>query len=220
MLAHEGTYPILYGTYAVPVGSGHRNGYLARPDRAGQFPTVLLLPESGLTSHHKDLSRRMARQGLATVAIDLPGDLDEATRTVDETHEFVLAGEWALEDHLGILGLGTGGLPGLAFAAEQPAVQAVVLVSTPIEDSGPLAAALPRVSVPLLGLYGADEPPASRIAADLIQNATFVMFRGVASGFMDDGSGGFDAAASLEAQRRLVEFFRLNLPAPRLERMG
>ena len=220
VLAHEGTYPILYGTYAVPVGSGHRNGYLARPDRAGRFPTILLLPESGLTSHHKDLSRRLARQGLATVAIDLPGDLDEATRTVDETYEFVLAGEWALEDHLGILGLGTGGWPGMAFAAEQPAVQAVVLVSTPIEETGPLAAALPRVRVPLLGLYGADEPSGSSIAADLIQNATFVMFRGVASGFMDDGSGGFDAAASLEAQRRLVEFYRLNLPPPRLERMG
>jgi dienelactone hydrolase len=58
------------------------------------------------------------------------------------------------------------------------------------------------------------------MAADLIQNATFVVFRGVGSGFMDDGSDGFDAAASLEAQRRLIEFFRLNLPAPRLERMG
>ena len=220
VLAHEGTYPILYGSYAVPVGSGHRNGYLARPDRAGQFPTVLVLPESRLTSHHKDLSRRLARHGLATVVIDLPGALDEAVGTVDEAHEFVLVSNWAIEGQLGVLGLGSGGLPGLAFAAEQPAVRAVVLVSTPIDETGPIAGTLSRLSIPLLGLYGAEEPPDSGIDDDLVQNSTFVRFHGVGSGFMDDGSQGFDAAASLDAQRRLIEFFRLNLPAPRHERMG
>lgn len=220
VLAHEGTYPILYGTYAVPVGSGHRNGYLARPDRAGRFPTVLVLPEARLTSHHKDLSRRLARHGLATVAIDLPEGLDEAVGTVNEAHEFVMVSDWAIEGHLGVVGVGSGGLPGLTFAVEQAAVLAVVLVSTPMEETGPLAATLPQLGVPLLGLYGAEEPLDSGINHDLVQNSTFVRYQGVGSGFMDDGSQGFDAAASLDAQRRLIEFFRLNLPAPRHERMG
>lgn len=220
VLAHEGTYPILYGTYAVPVGSGHRNGYLARPDRAGRFPTVLVLPESGITSHHKDLSRRLARQGLATVAIDLPNALDEAIGTVDEAHEFVMVSEWAVESHLGVLGFGSGGLPAVAFAADQPVVRAVAVVSTPIDETGPLGPILSRLSVPLLGLYGSEEPIGSEIDGQPAPDATFVRFQGVASGFMDDGSVGFDTAASLDAQRRLFEFFRVNLPAPKLERIG
>ena len=220
VLAHEGTYPILYGSYGVPVGSGHVPGYLARPDRAGRFPTVLVLPESRLTSHHKDLSRRLARHGLATVAIDLPGTVGDAVMAVDEAYEFVMVNNWAIERHLGIIGLGSGGEPGLVFAADQPEVRAVALVSTPLENDGPVAASLPRLAVPVLGLYGADEPSGLDIDDGRILNGTFVVYQGAAVGFMDDGASRYDAAASADAHRRLIEFFVQNLPGPQLERMG
>ena len=220
VLAHEGTYPILYGGYGVPVGSGHVPGYLARPDRAGRFPTVLVLPESRLTSHHKDLSRRLARHGLATVAIDLPDAVADAVVAVDEAYEFVMVNDWAITGHLGVLGLGSGGKPGLIFAVDQPAVRAVALVSTPLAEDGPVAMSLPRLAVPVLGLYGVEESAGSRIDDGRIQNGAFVVYQGVAAGFMDDGASRYDGAASADAYGRLIEFFMKNLPAPQLERMG
>lgn len=220
VLAHEGTYPILYGSYRVPVGSGHLPGYLARPDQAGRFPTVLVLPESRLTSHHKDLSRRLARHGLATVAIDLPGTPANAVVAVDEAYEFVMINEWAIEAHLGVLGLGSGGRPGLVFAADQPAVRALALVSTPLGDDGPVAMSLPRLAVPVLGIYGAGEPGGSGVDDGRIQTGAFIVYQGVSAGFMDDGGAHYDAAACADAYRRLIAFFNQHLPGPQLERMG
>jgi dienelactone hydrolase len=220
VLAHEGTYPILYGSYGVPVGSGHVPGYLARPDQAGRFPTVLVLPETRLTSHHKDLSRRLARHGLATVAIDLPDAVEDAIVAVDEAYEFVMVNDWAIERHLGVLGLGSGGRAGLVFAADQTAVRALALVSTPLEEDGPVAMSLPRLAVPVLGLYGAEAPAGSRIDDGRIQNGAFIVYEGVDAEFMDDGAAQYDAAASADAHRRLIAFFDQHLPVPQLERMG
>ena len=75
VLPHEGTFSILYGTFPVPIGSGYRPGYLARPDEAGRFPVIFVLPGvGGLNSSEKDLCRRLARRGFACLAIDLyPG---------------------------------------------------------------------------------------------------------------------------------------------------
>jgi len=220
VLAHEGTYPILYGSHAVPVGSGHRPGYLARPDQAGQFPAVLVLPDAGLTSHHKDLSRRLARHGFASVAIDLPQQLSDAIAAVEEALDFVLVNDWAIGGRVGVLGVGNGGSAGLVAGADQPAIRALALVSAHLEDEGPVAASVQRLAVPVLGLYGADEPPGSGIDDGRIGTGTFVVYHGVGSGFMDDGSPRYDPAASADAYRRLIEFFRQVLPAPQLERMG
>lgn len=222
VLAHEGTYPILYGSYDIPVGSGHSPGYLARPDQAGRFPAVLVLPEAGLTSHHKDLCRRLARHGLATLAIDLPRAQDQAVIAADEAYEFVMSSDvtWVMESGLGIIGLGTGGGPGLIYAADHPEVLAVALVSTPLEKEGPVASVFPRLAVPVLGLYAADEAPASGLDDGRIQYGSFVVYEGVAAGFIDDGAVQYDAAASADAYRRLVEFFSRTLPAAQIERLG
>ena len=62
----------MYGTFRVPVGSGYRPGYLARPDEAGRFPVVLAFPGlGGLRSYQKELCRRLARRGFACLAVDL-----------------------------------------------------------------------------------------------------------------------------------------------------
>ncbi len=220
VLAHEGTYPILYGAYAVPVGSGHVSGYLARPDQAGRFATVLVLPDAGLTSHHKDLSRRLARHGLATLVIELPATLTGAVMAVADAGAFAMANDWAIDHHVGVVGIGSGGLPGVVFAADQPDVRAVVLVSTSLVDDPPPASSLPRLAVPVLGLYGATEPAESRPDHDLIRDAEFVVYEGVGAGFMDDGAEGYDVAAATDAYRRVMAFFGRNLPPPTIERLG
>ncbi len=195
-------------------------GYLARPDQAGRFPTVLVLPDSGLTSHHKDLSRRLARHGLATLVIELPGPMDAAVWAVAEACEFAMVNEWAIGQDLGVLGIGSGGRPGVVFAADQPAVRAVALVSTPLGDDGPLASSLSRLTVPVLGLFGADEMIGSGIDHERILDGQFVAYANVGAGFMDDGAARYDVAAATDAYRRLIDFFLHNLPVPQVERMG
>lgn len=217
MLAHEGTYPILYGSYDLPVGAGHSPGYLARPDQAGRFPAVLVLPDSGLSSHHKDLCRRLARHGLAAIAIDL--DL-AGSGVVGEAHEFVMANDWAIKDRFGIIGLGAGGGSGLIYAADNPEVRAVAVVSTDLADGGPLTSYLPRLNVPLLGLFGSDEMPGAQVDDGRIPNGWFVVYSGVSAGFMDAGAAAYDAAAAVDAYRRLVEFFGQSLPAAQIEVLG
>ena len=71
VLSHEGTHPIMYGALPLPFGAGLRTGYLARPDAAGTFPVVLVLPTlDGLTGLEKDLCRMFARSGLVAIAVD------------------------------------------------------------------------------------------------------------------------------------------------------
>ncbi len=106
VLPHEGTFSIMYGTFPVPVGSGYRPGYLARPDEAGRFPARPDTPRNpGSQSYEKDLCRRLARRGFACLAIDLypgGGGCGRETRfsayasqsdrailsEIDEAHEF------------------------------------------------------------------------------------------------------------------------------------
>jgi dienelactone hydrolase len=223
VLAHEGTYPVLYGSYDLPVGSGHSPGYLARPDQAGRFPTVLVLPEAGLTSHHKDLCRRLARRGLAAVAVDLALAGGAAAAVfVGEASEFVTSADvtWAIENQLGIIGLGAGGEAGLIYATDHPEIRAVVLVSTALDQTSSAANALPRLVVPVLGLFGADDMSGSAVDDGCIPQGSFVVYQGVGGGFLDDGSAEYDAAAAADAFRRLVEFLSRALPEARIERLG
>ena len=130
VLAFEGSFPILYGTYPVPVGSTIVQGYLARPDNAGTFPAVLLLHDiSGITGTEKDLARRLARKGYVTLAVDLyrgrrsPADLDAAiaayTATtdqaallaIDEGYQFLQSEDipWTAKPDVAVVGLDVGG---------------------------------------------------------------------------------------------------------------
>lgn len=162
VLPHEGTFSILYGTYRVPIGSGYRPGYLARPDEAGRFPVVLAFPGvGGLKSYEKELCRRLARRGFACLAIDsYPGATDgdvesvqldagqttdglsayasqtdrAVTSDIDEAHEFLESEDvfWAIPDRCGVLGFDVGGRFALIAAATRPWVRAAVVVSTPL----------------------------------------------------------------------------------------
>ena len=197
VLPHEGTFSILYGTFRVPIGSGYRPGYLARPDEAGRFPVVIALPGvGGLKSHEKELCRRLARRGFACLAVDLYpsqslGDLPAgqseaglsayASQTdrvimsdVDEAHEFMESDDvfWAIPDRCGVLGHDVGGRFALIAAATRPWVGAAVVVSTPLtgdEDREfQVAAMLSHLAVPVLGLYGSADP---LIAAETVDAA-------------------------------------------------
>jgi carboxymethylenebutenolidase len=82
-----------YVNYASPGGnSGQMRGYLVRPNREGQFPSVLVIHENrGLNPYIEDVARRLASVGFLALAPDglspvggYPGNDDEGKEMQDK----------------------------------------------------------------------------------------------------------------------------------------
>jgi carboxymethylenebutenolidase len=244
VLAFEGNYPILYGTYLVPVGSTIVQGYLARPDNAGTFPAVLLLHDiSGITGTEKDLARRLARKGYVTLAVDQysrrrpPADLDEALdayaatsdeaalTAIDEGYQFLQSEDipWTAKPEVSVIGLDIGGRFALLYAFDNPAVRSVVVAYTPLggdEDrSRLLGAVIPRLSVPVLGVFGAedDKVPVESVdlAAQLAPGGQWLLYEGAGHDFLDPDSTSYHAGAANDAEARILELLGATMPQPR-----
>lgn len=243
VLSHEGTYPIMYSTWPIPVGSGHRNGYIARPDEAGRVPVVFVIPDlDGLGSFEKDICRRLARSGFAALSIDLYGakgdgiDLynatsdDRALSVLDELHQFVVSDDvsWNVEDRVGLLGLDVGGRFGLIKAATRDWVRSLVLSHTPLtgdEDREyQVADYLEHLPIPVLGLYGAEDEWIDNATVDEAQrrneHGQWLLYDGVGHGFLDIEGDNFDQSAADDAFARIVAFFGASLAEAEIEDLG
>lgn len=185
VLQHEGTIEILYRDFAMPTGARFTQGYLARPDRVGIYPLVVILPPlRGITPFVKDLARRLARNRYAVLVLDLtrgthPGpnasfeDLVAAYSRVQETRavadiddalSFVFndPAEWARPGKVGVLGIDVGGRFAIVYAAHrQSQVGALCVAYAPLAGDEnrklQVADALGMLPMPVLGLYGAED---------------------------------------------------------------
>lgn len=232
VLPHEGTYPVMYGTASIPIGSGYRPGYLTRPDRSGRFPAVVIVAGlGGITSHTKGLARRMARRGLVTVALDVGAELaggpagdGTVLRIIDETHEYLDSPDldWVHAHPIGVLGLGAGGRATLIAADRREWVGAVAVVSTPLGGDGdgphPVPDLLDRLTQPVLGLYGTEDATIPVAAVDDAQSrnpgGSWLLYPGAAHRFLDETSDEYSEPAAEDAIARLTQFFVERLPDP------
>ncbi|HEX6946811.1 MAG TPA: alpha/beta family hydrolase [Acidimicrobiia bacterium] len=244
VLAHEGTYSIMYGTWPIPVGTAHRRGYIARPDAHGVFPVVIVVPTlDGLTSFEKDVCRSLARVGIAAVALDPyaapTGDPledyhrlsdTEAMSDLDEVYEFVMSEDvsWNAGEKVGLLGLDVGGRFALAKAARASWVGGLVVVSTPLtgdeEREIQVADHLSHLPLPVLGLYGAEDPLIDASTVDEAQNRNahgqWLLYAGARHSFFDPNSEDYDASAAADAMERIKAFFKATLPQAVVENLG
>ena len=243
VLSHEGTYPIMYGNWPIPVGAGHRNGYIARPDEAGRVPVVFVVPDlDGLGSLEKDLCRRLAREGFAALSVDLYGangdalDLyhsmtdDRALSILDELHQFVVSDDvtWNVEDRMGVLGTDVGGRFALIKAATREWVRSLAICFTPLtgdeEREHQVADFLEHLPVPVLGLYGSEDELIDVSTVDEAQrrndHGQWLLYEGVGHGFLDIDGEGFDQSAADDAFAKIVAFFRGSLAPAQIEELG
>lgn len=244
VLSHEGTYPIMYGSYPVPVGAGYRRGYLARPDRAGRFPVVIVVPDlNGLSSFEKDICRTFARHGIAALSIDMyrnrTGDPiydynslsdRQAMTDLDEVRDFLASGDitWTDADAVGMLGLDVGGRFAIAMAAHRAWVRALALCYTPLTGDEnreiQVADLLDSLAVPVLGLYGAEDELIDTGTVDEAQrrNASgqWLLYEGAGHGFLDIEGENYHADAAADAAQRLIQFFAATLPPATVEELG
>ena len=186
VLQHEGTIEILYRDFTMPTGARFTTGYLARPDRIGAYPLVVLLPPlQGITPYVKDMARRLARHRYAVLVPDLtrgahPGpdapfdDLlaayqrvgtRRALADIDDALAFAVndpAG-WAREGKVGVIGIDTGGSFAITYAAyRRRLVGALCVAYAPLAGDEhrelQVADALEMLPMAVLGLYGAEDP--------------------------------------------------------------
>ena len=185
VLQYEGTIEILYREFAMPTGARFTTGYLARPDRIGAYPLVVLLPPlRGITSFVKDLARRLARNRYAVLVPDLtrgahPGpdapfeDLvaaygrvqgRRALADIDDALAFAFndSASWAREGKIAVIGIDVGGRFAITYAAHRRRqVGALCVAYAPLagdEDRQlQVADALEMLPMAVLGLFGADD---------------------------------------------------------------
>ncbi len=230
----EGKHPILFSGKSVVAGALTHETYLARPDLTGEWPTVVIVPPAwGITSSVKDIARRLARHGVAAIAVDLfrgraparSTDEDEATaqlaevpkdrvrRDLGDVVDYIVnpAGFWSsAEDGFAVLGLGSGGGHAVAAAIEYDA--ALVLAAADLDVE-----ALGAVTGPVLGVYGREDEKVSvddvMEARSVAPHAEWVLYDRLGHQFLDDYAEGFDLEAYADAMERIAGFCEKHLPA-------
>ncbi|HEX6147483.1 MAG TPA: dienelactone hydrolase family protein [Acidimicrobiia bacterium] len=235
VLPHEGTHSIMYGGWPLPIGSTQRTQYLARPDAAGKFPVVMVLPAlGGLSGFEKDLCRMFARWGVAAIGVDFyrrKGDRADAYHhltdrraltDLDEIHGFIVSDDvnWAVSGEVGILGIDVGGRFGIIAAATRPWVKSLAVAYTPLTGDEDrhyrVADHLDHLPVPVLGLYGTDDELIDVATVDEAQrrndHGQWLLYEGAGHFFLDVEADGYQADAAADARPRLVEFFKSTLP--------
>lgn len=238
VLKGEGKVEILFGSTSIAARSRVHGGYLARPDRAGEWPTIVLVaPAWGVTSSVKDVCRRVARHGFAVIAPDLyrgkpPGrrvsradaeaaaaalPASQADRVITDIVAFIAnpAGFWSSAEHgFGVLGIGTGGVAAVRAAVDQNAA-ALALVYAPLAAEE--VSQLVRYRGAALGLYGRKDEivAASDVSAwrDEAPRLRLVMYGEAGHDFLDDNGDTYAPTVAGDAIERIAEFFAGRLPA-------
>ena len=233
----------MYGSLPLPIGSGHQPGYIARPDAAGRFPVVLVLPSlNGLTSFEKDMCRTLARSGIVGISPDFyrSGDspleayngLDDsrAITDIDELHDFIVSDDvdWNVSKDIGVLGTDVGGRFAIVTAGTRPWIKALVVGYTPLtgddERQFQVAEYLDHLPVPVLGLYGRNDELIDNSTVDEAQrrngHGQWLLYQDAGHDFLDVEAKGFDSAAAADATARIVAFFKATLPAAEEEDLG
>jgi dienelactone hydrolase len=220
LLKGEGTHQILYGGADIFSGLRHNRGYLARPDHAGEFPTVLLVHGAdGITASVKSVARRLARHGVAVVGPDLyrgrvarpPGPTWPDPRSVaadlGDAVMWMASPDtpWVRPGRIGLLAFDRAAIPALLFAAGREVAGSIALVSPVLDEEIPLS------SLPGLAFTGKDDsalPVERREAARTrISGVEWVLYGGVGHGLLDEAADDYRWDVAEDVIARTVSFF-------------
>lgn len=215
--------------------------WVVYPERSTKAPVVVVVHEIfGLSTWVRGVADQLAADGFIAIAPDLltgkaapaPGSdtLTQAVataairtvQTADVNRQLAAVGQYgmslpAAEKSYGVVGFCWGGSTSFMHAVASPPGlgAAVVYYGTSPADS-----LLPRVKVPVLGLYGGDDarvnatvPPAEAAMRSLGKSFEPHTFAGAGHGFLrqQEGKGGANLSASRQAWPLTVAFFRKHL---------
>jgi len=215
---------------------GDMKGYLARPDKPGKYPAVIVVHENrGLNPHIEDVARRAAMAGFLALAPDAlsvlggtPENADEARElfaklnNADNTTNFAAAVPYLRQradnnGNVGCVGFCWGGAMANQLAVHVPSLKAAV----PFYGRQPEEADVPRIKAALqLHYAGLDERINAGIpayeAALKKSGIAYELFnyKDVEHAFHNDTSGvRYNEAAAKLAWERTIDFLHKHLDA-------
>lgn len=210
--------------------------YLSRPKGNGPFPGIVLIHENrGLNDHIRDVARRLASQGYATLAPDLlsrqggtasfasPDDAtkafqnvkdDDAVRDLNSAYAYLNSNSAVKKDNIAVMGFCWGGQRSFLYATANPKLRAaVVFYGTPPTDEQ-----LAKIQCPVLGSYGEkDTRVTSTVAAteqkmkELGKSYDPKVYPEAEHAFFNDTGPRYNEAAAKDAWARVTTFFKKNL---------
>lgn len=215
--------------------------WVVYPERSTRAPVVVVVHEIfGLSTWVRGVADQLAADGFIAIAPDLltgkaataPGSdtLTQAVataairtlQTADVNRQLAAVGQYgmslpAAEKSYGVVGFCWGGSTSFMHAvASPPGLGAAVVYY----GASPADSLLPRVKVPVLGLYGGDDarvdatvPPAEAAMRSLGKTFASHTFAGAGHGFLrqQEGKDGANLSASRQAWPLTVAFFRNHL---------
>jgi len=217
-------------------GAATASGLLVTPEGKGPFPAVLVIQEWwGLDDWVKDQTRKLAKEGYVSLAVDLYRG--KVTADPDQAHQLMmgLSPDQAMRDlqaalaHLrsrpnvdkddvGVIGWCMGGRYALALATEDPGLAAVVAYyGAPPTD----AEAIARIKAPVLGNFGAEDEGPSPEQVKAFEEAMkkagkaadIKVYPGAGHAFANENNPwkGYREDAAKDAWARTVAFFGKHL---------
>lgn len=186
-------------------------GYLSRPKGEGPHPAVLVVHENrGLLPHFPDITRRLAVEGYAALAVDLlsrvggtssfagPDEMRTALRSIPRDKflkdsnagvAYLQSQSFVRRDRVGAMGFCFGGGIVWLMAVSNPELRAAV----PFYGSAPPLDKVPNLQVPVLGIYaaldnriGAGVPDLEKALKDNGKTHKFVTYAGANHAFFND----------------------------------
>jgi carboxymethylenebutenolidase len=206
-------------------------GYLARSmDNTGRNAVIVIQEWWGLNDHIRNVTRRFADQGFVALAPDLYNgvtttepdearklvmelDMMQAVEEIGQAAEFLLEQDYVIGAKVGVVGFCMGGGLALQTALNKADVigAAVAFYGRPLE-AGDAA----RMTVPTLGLYGAEDQgiPVEAVrameqgfvAADIPHEIR--IYPGAGHAFFNDERASYKSAAARDAWDRTNLWFR------------
>ena len=209
-------------------------GYMAKPERAGTYPGILIIHENrGLNEHTKDIARRYAKEGFIGLAVDLVSRAggsksDTAVNTgalgsakIDDLVADMKAYATSLQKVEGVKagGIGvTGFCFGGGYAFESAIASPEVKAAVPYYGICRLIDQLGTTKAAVLAMYGALDnrvtSQAERVKAELAKTGRpfgVQVYDGANHAFFNDTGANYNATAAADAWTKTLAWFRANV---------
>jgi len=227
-----------------PSDGAQMNAYAACPKGPGPYPTLIVIHENiGLDEknpqagpHIKNVCDRFAREGYATLAVDLfsrgqgAADLydSQVEKDLAAAYNFLAAQSNVKKDRVGVIGYCMGGRYALLTACNNPKIAAcAVYYGQPFnkqcDEKKPQHAIhwVPNLPCPILGIFGNEDHVISleqvvQFKAELEKQgkkAEIHQYPGAKHAFFNDTKENYHPEAAKDAWQKTLAFFARTLKA-------
>ena len=208
-------------------------GFVARPNKEGKFPAVVVIHEIyGLNDNIRNITRRLAKEGYAAMAVDLFGGRIKAvciaramgamltgktdhfgTRDLKSALDYFSEESFVDAEHLGAIGFCMGGGFAIVWACEDKRLKTIA----PFYGTNPKPIEKLKDICSVVGSYPEKDFTAKmgkKLNEVLDEQAiphNIKIYEGAKHSFMNEDGKAYDPEAAEDAWERTLEFFKKHI---------